>query len=160
MDALADARTTEETFESAGGIDQETVEVVSDVTQNIQLLAPLASSLSYTIRDARGSLMPGRLTLRGIGATKNPDFGVWERAEGVRNVVYSGTGEGEIQLPPGKYRVIVTRGFEYSIFEKQIEVARTTNEAPGTTNEDPRTTIEAPQNLTARCRRRARGFGR
>jgi len=112
--------------ETAGGIDQETVEVVPGATQEIRLLAPLASSLSYTIRDASGSLMPGRLTLRGIEGTKNPDFGAWERADGVRNVVYSGSGAGEIQLPPGKYRAIVTRGFEYSVFEKSIEVARTT----------------------------------
>lgn len=111
---------------TGGGVDQEDVEVTADSTRNIRLLAPLASSLSYTIRDAAGSLMPGRLTFRGIAPTPNPDFGEWERAEGVRNVVYSATGEGKLELPPGKYRVIVTRGFEYSIFEKQIEVGKTT----------------------------------
>lgn len=110
---------------TAGGVDEEQVEVTPGVTRNVPLLAPLASSLRYTIRDAAGSPMPGRVTLRGIAPTPNPDFGEWERAEGVRNVVYSASGEGELELPPGKYRVIVTRGFEYSIFEKEIEVGAT-----------------------------------
>ena len=108
-----------------GGADEEAVEVSAGSTKSITLLAPLASSLSYTIRDASGSLMPGRLTLRGIAPTPNPDFGEWERAEGTRNVVYSATGSGELELAPGRYRVFVTRGFEYSIFEKQIEVGAT-----------------------------------
>lgn len=110
---------------TAGGVDQEEIEVVAGSTRNITLLAPVAGSLSYTIRDDSGMLMPGRVTLRGIHPTKNPDFGEWERADGVRNVVYSATGSGELELSPGKYRVFVTRGFEYSIFEKQIEVGST-----------------------------------
>ncbi|HEY6728696.1 MAG TPA: CehA/McbA family metallohydrolase, partial [Polyangiaceae bacterium] len=111
--------------QTAGGVDHEDVEIVAGSTRKVALLAPLAGSLRYTIRDASGSPMPGRLTLRGVAPTRNPDFGEWERAEGVRNVVYSGSGEGVLELPAGKYRVIVTRGFEYSIFEKQIEVGAT-----------------------------------
>jgi hypothetical protein len=107
---------------TAGGVDEETVHVTPRSSQNIELLASLAGRLRYTISDDSGHLMPGRLSLRGIPPTQNPDFGEAQRAEGMRNVVYSATGEGTLELPPGKYRVIVTRGFEYSIFEKQIEV--------------------------------------
>jgi hypothetical protein len=110
---------------TAGGVDQEDVEVTAGSVRNVPLLAPLAGSLRYTIRDASGSASPGRVTLRGIAPPPNPDFGEWERAEGMRNVVYSASGEGELELAPGRYRVIVTRGFEYSIFEKEIQVGAT-----------------------------------
>lgn len=109
-----------------GGTDQEHVEILQGRTKSIELLAPLASSLRFTIQDDSGRLLPGRITLRGVHPTKNPDFGARQRADGVRNLVYSASGEGELELPEGKYRVFVTHGIEYSIFEKVIEVGQDT----------------------------------
>jgi hypothetical protein len=59
-----------------------------------------------------------------VSPTKNPDFGARQLASGVRNVAYTTTGNGALELPPGRYRVLVTRGFEYGIYDERIEVTR------------------------------------
>ncbi len=105
-----------------GGIDEERVRVSMGSTEQVKLLPPIAGSLRYSITDQAGRPMPGRVSLRGIPPTKNPDLGARQRAAGMRNVVYSADGQGVIELPEGKYRVLITRGFEYSVFQRDVEI--------------------------------------
>ena len=105
-----------------GGVDEERIRLGAKEVERVELLAPVAGSLRYTIDDESGTPMPGRLAIRGVHPTKNPDLGAKQSADGIRNVVYSARGEGVVELPPGEYRVFVTRGFEYGIFEQRIAV--------------------------------------
>src|SRR5690606_12450429 len=110
---------------TAGGVDEQPVSVSRGAPRSVELLPPIAGSLRFSISDDAGLPMPGRIAVRGVSPTKNPDFGGGQLAAGVRNVAYSADGTGILELPPGEYRVWVTRGFEYSIHEQRITVDAT-----------------------------------
>ncbi|HYO97672.1 MAG TPA: CehA/McbA family metallohydrolase [Polyangiaceae bacterium] len=86
------------------------------------LLAPVPGRLRFVVTDDNGAALAARLLLRGIAPTKDPELGPVERGSGARNVVYTRTGEGEIELPPGRYRVVVTHGSEYELLDQEVEV--------------------------------------
>jgi hypothetical protein len=91
---------------------------VDDVTS----LFPSAGSLAFEVKDAAtGALVPARLLVRGVRGTTDPSWGDDPVGGAALNVVYT-AGRGERPLPPGRYRVQVHRGPEYSTFERQIEI--------------------------------------
>jgi len=87
---------------------------------DVRLQLTPASRLSFRVREAGAGLIPSKLTFVGLVDTPDPDFGHRSQMPGARNVYFSRTGEGELELPPGRYQVTVSRGIEYSI--QQIEL--------------------------------------
>jgi len=90
-------------------------------------LAPLGG-LSFEILDAANDRrMPGKVTISGVGSTKDPkfskDIGV-ENEAGLEayNRVFSVSGVGVIALPFGTYRITVSRGPEWTIEQQKITV--------------------------------------
>ena len=100
-----------------------------------------AGSVSYRVTDGTAQI-PSRLTFIGIGSP-NPDFSrqytsliidaktgqrIGDAAAGALagspalNYINSGDGAGQQTIRPGKYRVMASRGLEYSIDAKEIEV--------------------------------------
>ena len=71
----------------------------------------------------KGVPTPARLQVRGVSGTANPEWGEDPDDGAALNVVNSRVGLVTKPLPVGKYRVIVDRGFEYSVFDKTIEVS-------------------------------------
>ncbi len=67
--------------------------------------------------------MPCKAQFIGIGGTPTTDLGPPERAYGCREQFHSETGEFRVPLPPGNYRVILTRGIEYSHIEREVTIA-------------------------------------
>jgi hypothetical protein len=84
-------------------------------------LQPKRGTLQWRVR-AGDEPMPAKLVVTGRGKTKRPDWGEDLDGGAARNFVYT-TGDGQRPIPPGKYQVRIHRGFEYSAFEKDIEVA-------------------------------------
>lgn len=108
-------------LDAPGGVDlQRQVVVESDETVEATLMPPESGRLRYSVTDTEGNLLPARYIVRGVAPTPDPNFGPAERAEGAGNVFYTRTGEGYVELPPGRYRVTVTRGIEYSVHEEEI----------------------------------------
>jgi hypothetical protein len=60
-----------------------------------------------------------------VGGTPNPELGPEESAGGAVDTVVTVGGEVTVPLTPGTYRVIVTRGIEWSIREERVEVTET-----------------------------------
>lgn len=83
---------------------------------------PSAGILRWEVTEG-GKPVPARVLVRGKPGTPDPNWGIEARDGASVNVVHSDTGAGRRPIPPGKYRVIVTRGFEYSAFETDIDVA-------------------------------------
>jgi hypothetical protein len=86
--------------------------------------------LHVTIVDADTHLpLTARLLVHGIGGTVDPSFGPDYRASGAGPVIDALRGEVTTPLPSGHYRVAATRGIEWSIDAKTIDIApgRTTD---------------------------------
>jgi hypothetical protein len=89
--------------------------------RDLTLTAP--GRLRFSIADREGGApLPGKLTL--VAAEPDgaePELGPPFEAIG-GNVALTANGRGELALPPGRYRAIASRGPEYSIDEKRIDV--------------------------------------
>jgi hypothetical protein len=97
---------------------------------------------NYEITDDRGDLVTAKLTLIGplseeaecpsnlaipeLSSLRYLELGMSERPQGIAVVVYSETGEGTIELAPGRYDVIASRGFEYSIDRRCLDLRHDT----------------------------------
>lgn len=98
------------------------VEVTVDGTANVALVVPSAGKVEYFITDEGGVASPGRLSFQSLDAegevhwwtgSNEPELGDSRYDHGVTRVEHSATGQGTVSLPPGNYRVVVSRGFEY-----------------------------------------------
>lgn len=88
--------------------------------------------LRFAIRAHDGAPMPARLTFVPAGSDPGapaPVFapGTFARAPGelaVReNVVYTRSGTGTLEVPPGRYTVTASRGLEWSLVARELELA-------------------------------------
>lgn len=111
-------------LESPGGVDEERLFIDADrPAVQASLLAPSPGRLRFDARNGSGEPLPTRWVIRGVHPTPNPDFGPAERAQGLRNVVYTPHGEGEVELPPGRYSVLACHGPEWSVAESEVEIS-------------------------------------
>jgi hypothetical protein len=67
--------------------------------------------------------LTARLLFRGIGGTVDPSFGPDYRASGAGPIMDSLRGDVTTPLPAGRYRVLATKGIEWSVDAKLIDVA-------------------------------------
>jgi hypothetical protein len=105
------------------------VESGAEVVVNAFLEAP--ATVEYRVTDGAGLAMPAKLSfvsLSKAGAPlerdglRKPYFGEGRLGDGVRAIATTASGEGTIQLEPGRYRVIVSRGMEYGLYEEDFEI--------------------------------------
>lgn len=78
-------------------------------------------ALAFSVRDEAGP-SPARLSIFGVPPTRDPRLGPAFASPG-GNRVSSASGDGELALPPGHYRVLASRGPEYTVDEKRVDVA-------------------------------------
>ena len=85
---------------------------------------PTPARISYRITDETGGLMPAKITIRSLDATgarmerdalRRVYMGNERFGNGVRQLVASTTGFGDVEIEPGRYEIIVSRGFERAI---------------------------------------------
>lgn len=69
-----------------------------------------------------GKPLTARLLVHGIDGTVDPNFGPDYRASGAGPVIDALRGDVATPLPSGRYRVAATRGIEWSIDAKEIEI--------------------------------------
>jgi len=83
--------------------------------------------LRFRIQDPEGKAIPGRLTFVAADGSAPALFDRHDAAPGrlaVRDdVVYTLSGEGRITVPPGTWRVLATRGLEWSAAEAELAFA-------------------------------------
>ncbi len=81
-----------------------------------------SSRLVYRIVDAAtGQLVPGKLTIEALRGTQGVELGFPGEVR-AGNVVFSSHGAGTVELPPGTYRVIASRGPEYHTTEERVVI--------------------------------------
>jgi len=90
----------------------------------LDLRVPKASLVRLSIRDEQGRPSPGKVQFIGVEGTPTPNFGTEYRAHGGDHQYQTHDGQVEQQVPPGKYLLRITRGPEYDLVEKTIDVAK------------------------------------
>jgi hypothetical protein len=84
---------------------------------------PQAGALSWHVLDkSSGTVIPARIVVKGTGSTPDPSWGEGPSDGASLNVVYTDR-DGQRALPPGRYHIMVTRGFEYTMHEQEVTVA-------------------------------------
>jgi hypothetical protein len=109
-------------LQAPGGEDEELGSIVAGSELRLNLVPPRPGTLSYLITDENQQPLPGRLVVRGVPPTKDPDLVAAEGESGSKNMLYSLTGSGSVQLPAGRYDVLATHGPEYSMPRQELEL--------------------------------------
>ena len=73
----------------------------------------IASAIHLKVTSESGEPLPCKVQFIGIDGTKTPHLGPVIRAHGCENQYHSENGDFTQPLPPGKYRIVVTRGIEF-----------------------------------------------
>jgi hypothetical protein len=87
-------------------------------------VATTASAITFDVKDDLGRSTPCKAQFLGANGTKSPDLGPMSRAHGCKDQYHSGNGKFRVALPPGQYKVIVTRGIEYSHLEQLVTIEK------------------------------------
>lgn len=84
--------------------------------------------LQASVVDELGRALPAKLSFRGLGSTKTPNFGNDGNESGVARFVWSGSGHFSRTLPAGNYRVLATAGPERAAerWDVTIQAGQTT----------------------------------
>jgi hypothetical protein len=85
-------------------------------------LRPSAGRLRWHVAERGGGTLPARIVVRGIPPTPDPDWGD-DPYDGAALEAIATLGDGEIPIPPGRYRATVSRGFEYTTEEQALAVS-------------------------------------
>jgi hypothetical protein len=110
---------------SPGGEDVHVVQVSPAAATVIDdFVPPRPGHLRFRIEDNAGRPLPGRLIVRGVAPTRDPNFGPAHRAAGAGNVVYSVDGAGEVPLPAGTFAVTATHGPEFGIAQQRLKIGK------------------------------------
>ena len=102
------------------------LEVVSDSHQHVFNLGR-ATSVSLKVTNEAGSAVPCKVTFFGKKqesdkVTPNPVFGIDSQSGSVGNCVYSADGTILRSIPPGSYDVLISRGPEYDVEIRELEL--------------------------------------
>ena len=92
---------------------------------------PTAAVVQYRVSDSSSTLLPAKIAMISLDANGQPLerdglrrtwLGDGRIGQGNRFIEYSARGEGSFRIEPGRYRIRASRGPEYSIFEKDVEL--------------------------------------
>jgi len=109
-------------LQAPGGEDEEQGSVREGRDLRLSLVPPRPGRLSYLLTDERDQVLPGRVVIRGVPPTKDPDLVPGAQEAGSKNMLYSLTGSGSLEVPAGRYELLATHGPEYSMPRQELEV--------------------------------------
>jgi len=81
------------------------------------------STVTFAVTDEAGNDIPCKVQFNARKGTPQPDLGPTDRAHGCVDQWHSETGSFTAPLPPGEYRVVITRGPEYDSLVEDIRLA-------------------------------------
>jgi hypothetical protein len=109
------------TFTDLGRADvPQTVEVKPGAASKLDVAMAVAAAIHFQISDATGRSIPCKAQFLAVEGTDPVNLGPENRAHGCVDQYHSEKGDFRVQVPPGKYRVVVTHGIEFSHLEKLV----------------------------------------
>ena len=100
------------------------LEVRAGETAEVSFEVPARSMIRFQITDQEGQDTPCKAQFIGIDGTPLPNLGPPNRAHGCKEQYHSATGRFSVAIAPGKYRIIVTRGIEFSHLAREVRVRK------------------------------------
>src|SRR3954451_24823105 len=94
------------------------------ITTTINPAMTTASAIIFDVKDDTGRSTPCKAQFIGVNGTKSPELGPMSRAHGCKDQYHSEKGKFRVALPPGHYKVIVTRGIEFSHLEQLVTIEK------------------------------------
>ncbi len=92
------------------------VDVVAGQETQVQLVAARAGALSVHVTDETGASVPAKVTVLRLGESRaDPLLGDAVLTENIEGVAFSPDGHAVIDVAPGLYQVVASRGLEYEI---------------------------------------------
>ncbi len=102
-------------------LDAARVEVTEGETVRVALEDGRAGVLTFTVKDELGRLVPSKISIfREGGATSDTRLGDSYVGGSPQAVVFPMYGEGTVELPPGDYFAIASRGIEYELDTSEV----------------------------------------
>jgi hypothetical protein len=98
------------------------IEALANATVRSDFKLGPAGNVLLDVSDESGVSLPCKAQFLAEAGTEPVNLGPEQRAHGCRDQYHSEKGQFEVALPPGRYKVIVTRGIEYSHLEQTVEV--------------------------------------
>ena len=80
--------------------------------------------LDVKVTDGEGRAMPAKVAIHGTGDTADPVLGPESGTDRVGSVIHAPAGVARQELPPGDYRVVLSRGAEYEAVAVDLTVKR------------------------------------
>lgn len=102
---------------------EQTLEVKAGAAVKLDVKVGAASAIQFKVTDDAGRSIPCKAQFLAKEGTEVVNLGPQNRAHGCLDQYHSAKGDFRVALAPGKYRVIVTRGIEYSHLAKDITLA-------------------------------------
>jgi hypothetical protein len=99
---------------------RQAVQIPAGGAASVEIVLGKASRLVFDIQDKQGQGIPCKVQLMGMGETPSPVLGPPLRAHGCMDQYHSEKGRFEVAVAPGSYRVVVTRGIEFSHVSREI----------------------------------------
>lgn len=93
---------------------------------SLELVIPRGGRIRLRARDAAdGSWLPVRMRLLPLGQTGLLRLGPDHRAAGAGDTVLALSGDADVAVPSGRYRVLLTHGPEWSLHQAEVMVSET-----------------------------------
>jgi len=99
----------------------DTLTVAAGEIPETVLELPEPARVDLSARDDTGEASPAKWTFQGMDGTSDPDLGPNYDPSGAGPFVFAPDGKAEALLPPGRYRVLATRGPAYQAWETEID---------------------------------------
>lgn len=92
-------------------------------TQTLEVTMAVASAVAFDIRDEAGVSLPCKAQFHPLDGGEPLNLGPENRAHGCVDQYHSEKGQFRVPLPAGRYRIVVTRGIEYSHLAREVTLA-------------------------------------
>lgn len=95
------------------------------VGRHVTLRIPEGGRVRVSVADPRGRRQIARVRFIGVDGSESPDLGPDGRADGAGDTVLTTHGDVTVPIAAGRYRVVVSRGPEWTLHEERVEVTET-----------------------------------
>lgn len=103
---------------------EQTITVKAGAPTKLKLEAPPAATVHVELLDERGNPSAGKVQFIGVDGTATPNFGTSYRVHGGDHQYQTHDGKVTQQTPPGRYLLRITRGPEFDMVERRVELAK------------------------------------